>query len=76
MDFTEWNEIDTNKPSTWPEDGQLVEYVFIPTGSNSVWEGVFNLGEWNDHPHGSFCSEGGFCDWHDAPYWKPRDGES
>ena len=76
MDFSEWNKIDTKDPSTWPKDGQLVEYVFTPTGSNSVWNGVFNLVEWNGHPEGSFCSNGGVCDWYDAPYWKPRGEES
>lgn len=72
MDFSTWNKIDVKDPSTWPEDGQLVEYVFTPTGSNSIWKGEFVLDEWKGNPHGSFCSDGGVCDWYDAPYWKPR----
>jgi hypothetical protein len=68
----QWIELDPENAETWPENEQLVEYIFTATGSNSIWKGTFLLSEQEWGKHGTFCSEGGFCDWYDAKFWRPR----
>lgn len=68
-----WTVIDPRDESTWPEGDQAVYYIFTPLGDVPVFEGFFFIGTHNEKPHGGFSGKGGFCDWHDAPFWRPRE---
>lgn len=67
LNDSEWIEIDPWNKETWPEHEQDVVYYL--TIFDRAYKGKFcrpENGDW-----GRFYSSYGFCDWHDAPYWKP-----
>lgn len=58
-----WIKIDFNEVDSFPEDYQMVTYFFAPFGD--TFDGIYSSG--------TFCSDKGFSDVYDAPYWKPLD---
>lgn len=70
MNFTKdkWNEIDPEKSDTWPDHEQEVDYMF----NGHKWSGYFITSEQEWGTEGTFCSNGGYCDWYDVTLWRPR----